>query len=416
MHRATILLPLAALAATSALTGCTPPPAADFTVAPGGKHLPGDRLTFQLDHCFAGDSTVQWDYDGDGMFDQAIDVPGSTNCKAIPATAHTYDRPGTYTVSSEISERDPQPTFGWPYLHGYSSQRVTIASPPPPAPPQQQPPQQQPPAPPPANQPPTAVFTTDADPAYTERPVHFDAGSSTDSDGQIVKYEWDFDSDGTYDATGATATHAYQPDGTYEATLRVTDDDGATATTQRAISVVNGVPPEESFDGGGGITAARRGTPFSTALTAKLVSPGEAFINGGTLFQAGLTARGSMKLSGLPAPLKHKKRARWAAGFVVKQHGTSDAAKLSIEGYMLLDFGHGDRVCFNGRIAGTPSSQFTGRLGVVGGSGVGRHVRGAATLAVPPDAKQVNGRLILPKTRHARSLPKACKTLARMLR
>ena len=246
--------------------------------------------------------------------------------------------------------------------------------------------------------------------------MHFDASDSKDADGQVVKYEWDWESDGTYDDTGVTATHAYTFAGTYEATLRVTDDDGATATTQRAISVVDGVPPDESLDSGELAPRARepRSPPFRSG---KLVKPGESFINGGTLFQAGLTARGTMKLTKLArsAAAQAEARSGRPRSSSSSTAGTG-AAKFSIEGYMLLDFAHGDRVCLNGRVGGTPSTQFTGRLGVVGGSGVGAHVRGAATIAVPPDAKQLNGRLDLPKTRKARPLPKPCKTLVRTLR
>jgi PKD repeat protein len=41
-------------------------------------------------------------------------------------------------------------------------------------------------------------------------------------------YEWDFTGDGTYDATGLTATHVYTTDGVYDVALRVTDSGGAT--------------------------------------------------------------------------------------------------------------------------------------------------------------------------------------------
>jgi PKD repeat protein len=38
-----------------------------------------------------------------------------------------------------------------------------------------------------------------------------------------LTYEWDFESDGTYDSTAQNPSHDY-PAGTYTATLRVTDD------------------------------------------------------------------------------------------------------------------------------------------------------------------------------------------------
>lgn len=54
---------------------------------------------------------------------------------------------------------------------------------------------------------------------------------SVDPDGTIVKYEWDFESDGTYDFTSADGLTSHTFDGgDYTVTLRVTDNKGATAT------------------------------------------------------------------------------------------------------------------------------------------------------------------------------------------
>lgn len=76
-----------------------------------------------------------------------------------------------------------------------------------------------------------------ANPASGEVPltVSFDAGSSFDPDGEIVLYEWDFDGDGRFDAEGETAEYEYNQEGTYEVTLRVTDNNGEYATTTDTI-------------------------------------------------------------------------------------------------------------------------------------------------------------------------------------
>ena len=54
----------------------------------------------------------------------------------------------------------------------------------------------------------------------------FDAGGSSDGDGSVAGYAWDF-GDGQTSSTGPTVTHAYAAAGTYPVTLTVTDDDGA---------------------------------------------------------------------------------------------------------------------------------------------------------------------------------------------
>jgi PKD repeat protein len=74
------------------------------------------------------------------------------------------------------------------------------------------------------------VADIDATPTSGTEPlqVSFDASGSSDSDGSIVSYEWDFDNDGTVDATGVTTTHTYQTADTYTCKLTVTDNDSLT--------------------------------------------------------------------------------------------------------------------------------------------------------------------------------------------
>jgi len=69
--------------------------------------------------------------------------------------------------------------------------------------------------------------------------VTFDASASSSSVAStIVDYAWDFDSDGSYDATGASAvvTHTFVP-GTYRVTLKVTDDRGTSQTSSQTVTV-----------------------------------------------------------------------------------------------------------------------------------------------------------------------------------
>jgi hypothetical protein len=70
--------------------------------------------------------------------------------------------------------------------------------------------------------------------------VSFDASSSSDPDGRIVRYQWDLDGDGSFETdTGSTpaASRSYRRPQTVEVGLRVTDDAGGSATTSVALQV-----------------------------------------------------------------------------------------------------------------------------------------------------------------------------------
>ncbi|MGW6175025.1 PKD domain-containing protein [Arthrobacter sp. NPDC055138] len=80
------------------------------------------------------------------------------------------------------------------------------------------------------NKAPVADFSTVID----GKNAVLDARASTDADGQIVTYQWDF-GDGTT-GEGAGIQHLYTEVGTYTVTLTVTDDGGATASKQLAVT------------------------------------------------------------------------------------------------------------------------------------------------------------------------------------
>ena len=86
-------------------------------------------------------------------------------------------------------------------------------------------------APPPANQPPTASFTSSA----TGLLGTFNGAGSTDPDGTITAFAWDFGDGAT--GTGVNTTHTYAAAGTFTVTLKVTDNGGATAESAQPITV-----------------------------------------------------------------------------------------------------------------------------------------------------------------------------------
>jgi hypothetical protein len=84
---------------------------------------------------------------------------------------------------------------------------------------------------PPVNQPPTATAAVSCD----QLVCSFDATGSSDPDGSLASYEWDF-GDGSAHGSGATATHTYADAGDRVTSLTVTDDQGASARTTRTAS------------------------------------------------------------------------------------------------------------------------------------------------------------------------------------
>ena len=91
-------------------------------------------------------------------------------------------------------------------------------------------------APPPVqNQAPVAVASADVTSGKAPLVVTFDSSASTDSDGTITGYSWDF-KDGRF-STEANPLHKFTKAGTYEVTLTVTDDGGMTASDFITINV-----------------------------------------------------------------------------------------------------------------------------------------------------------------------------------
>jgi PKD repeat protein len=80
---------------------------------------------------------------------------------------------------------------------------------------------------------PTASFTNTCD----ELACSFDASGSTDTDGTISTYAWDF-GDGNSDF-GVVVQHAFATAGPHTVTLTVTDNRGGTGTSSRSIDVTS---------------------------------------------------------------------------------------------------------------------------------------------------------------------------------
>jgi PKD repeat protein len=126
---------------------------------------------------------------------------GETSTEQSPA--HTYAAPGTYTVSLTVTDGSG--------LSSTASQEITLIDP---------------------GVPPIASMSydcVDISCSYSD--------ASTDADGNIVSWSWDF-GDGTSSTAQNPGTHHYQVAGTYIVTLTVTDAVGFSAIAEEWVTVV----------------------------------------------------------------------------------------------------------------------------------------------------------------------------------
>lgn len=140
----------------------------------------------------------QWDWTSDGSYDST----GET-------ASHTYSSSNTYTIKLRVVDND-----------GGSDtveHTVTVSSGGG------------------GNTAPDAYFVA----TTSGLTVNVNAGESSDSDGTITNYAWDWTNDGSYDTSSASATtsHTYTSADTYTIKLRVTDNGSATDTYTRSVTV-----------------------------------------------------------------------------------------------------------------------------------------------------------------------------------
>ena len=126
--------------------------------------------------------------------------------------------------------------------------------------------------------------------------ITFDGSASTDDDGTIASYQWDF-GDGTT-GNGATVSHRYRAGGNYTVTLTVTDDDGATNADTTTVNIgADSIPPSIIHSPVANGRTAGRPVPVTANVTDN------AAVSGVTLFYrlagaAGFTATPMASISG----------------------------------------------------------------------------------------------------------------------
>jgi PKD repeat protein len=134
-----------------------------------------------------------------------------------------------------------------------------------------------------ANRPPSALFTASA----SDLAVSFDASASSDPDGSIASYAWDFGDGAT--GSGAKATHTYPGAGSFTAVLTVTDDKGATGRATKTVTVATGNrTPTASFTASASDLAVSFDASASSDPDGTVASYGWTFGDGST--GSGVTA------------------------------------------------------------------------------------------------------------------------------
>ena len=151
---------------------------------------------------------------------------GDDSSSSLQNPQHTYSTAGLKVVRLVIKGTVADENVSSTHDFNLSVSAAQAPPPPPPAPA---------PTPSPQNNPPTADFSfTPLEPRRDENVSFTD--SSTDFDGSVVAWEWDF-GDSTPKSFQRHPVHKYSVEGTFTVKLKVWDDGNSTATAQKAVTV-----------------------------------------------------------------------------------------------------------------------------------------------------------------------------------
>jgi len=168
----------------------------------------GDPVTLtarQSYSLFGSITAYEWSF-GDGS---------STGQLSTASRTHTYSSPGTYTI--ELTVRDGNGNSDT------ATSTVTVR-----------------------DTSPQAAFAPSTFDSQTGESVSFDASASTDAEGPVSSYRWEFGDGST--ANGPTQTHTYTSGGIYTVRLTVTDSNGNTDVREKDINIsVPNTPPTAAF-------------------------------------------------------------------------------------------------------------------------------------------------------------------------
>jgi PKD repeat protein len=229
--------------------------------------------------------TFAWDLDGDGAYDEE-----TSEARLV----YTYEDDGLYDVQVRATVADGSETVSDP---------VTLEI---------------------SNRAPMARFSSSPIAGSDAAPIAF-ADSSSDRDGAIVSWRWDFGDGST--ASSPDPMHAFSAPGTYAVSLVVIDDDGTPSIPfRRSIEITNALPTA-SFEISVGASAGE-----DVTFTDRSIDPS----SGGRVVHVAWDFGDGTYVAGGPSPSGTYKHVYASPGsytvtlFVIDANGGLDTAKQTI--------------------------------------------------------------------------------------
>ncbi len=161
--------------------------------------------------------TVSFDLSGsedpDGVIEEYTlefgDGDSTSGTDLLNVIEHTYEEAGEYQATLEVVDDDG--------LNASTTTTINATEPPP------------------ENETPSAAISASPETGTAPLTVEFSAEESSDPDGQLVSYEWEF-GDGRA-SRGSEVSHRYEQGGDYTVNLTVIDDRDGSDTAEKTISV-----------------------------------------------------------------------------------------------------------------------------------------------------------------------------------
>jgi YD repeat-containing protein len=217
-------------------------PVASFTATPNPVSLTR-AVAFDASGSHDDDGTIvrhEWDLDGNGSYE--------TDTGNVGAASRAYASSGAYAVKLRITDDDG----------AQATATVSVTA---------------------VNVLPVAAIVATPATVDAGQQVTLDATGSSDADGTLVKYDWDLDGNGTYEATSGAAptrTHTYPNAGGFTVGVRVTDNDGGSRTASTRLVVRTPATGGGTTTGGDGTGGSSGGSGTGTGGSGSGAGDGTA--------------------------------------------------------------------------------------------------------------------------------------------